>query len=249
MDSETKTKVLLTTSTVFLTPDNFQVLKSAISDENLDKEIQYTGAIFLALRIYEYNLNKNSPDFQANTKKCKLPSCIDKPEIYKTDTLYIKADSLDSIPEEHKVPIDKIRLILNQAVSNQLRGPNGILYRFLAVSAMPYIRETPPQGIISILETELSTLLIVIGQFNEEEKELSNNLIQQTLSSLRLFSEYHKNLTSDIEKLVNSIGTEVSRSFISSDIRSSSLSEDIIIGGLGDKINRLICKFNNRRIY
>ncbi|MEG4530515.1 peptidoglycan-binding protein [Microcoleus sp. D2_18a_D3] len=178
---------------LYIKSKNFEIIKSAIFDENLDKKTRYRAAIFLARKIYAENFHKNWLDFQKEPKNCKSRSCIDKPNIYRIDSVLIGE-------KREQVPIDEIRLILNEAANQE----EDLVNRFLAASAMAYIRENPTKNIINILKEELETNK-VSNILNLEEKTTSNtnsengdstpeintnSMSTQALESLDIFSEY-----------------------------------------------------------
>ncbi|MCT7964070.1 peptidoglycan-binding protein [Laspinema sp. D1] len=177
---------------VILTFNKFLIIKSAIFDKNQDKKIQYKAAILLARKIYQDNFEKNWPDFNKEPKNCKSRSCIDKAEIYITKNIFIDLENTEEEPTQEaiqevtqEVPIDEIKLILNQAFNQE----EDLLYRFLAASAMPYIREAHSKDIINILGEKLINTPRILNPVSEEELE-NNNIMNQALESLELFSEY-----------------------------------------------------------
>ncbi|MCT7969277.1 peptidoglycan-binding protein [Laspinema sp. D1] len=180
--------------------ENFQIIKSAIIDNNLDRHTQYEAAIILASQIYFYNFDKFSSGlYQQNN--CLSYSCIDRREVYKTNIFKEQDSQTEEIIE--KIVFDSMILLLNEA-TNEEQG----LYRFMAVSAMPYLRQAPTQNIINIFKQELETGTILNTGFTDVN-------IERTVESFTLFTEYDNDFFTNQENqnILNSLKNSLKNSF------------------------------------
>ncbi|NES04697.1 MAG: peptidoglycan-binding protein [Okeania sp. SIO2F4] len=178
--------------------ENFELMKYAITNENIEKEIRYQAAYIMVKQI----ISQNEENFMKVPDSCKTDFCTEKSDIYRFNTISIDEDD-DGKKIEYAVPIDSIRLLFDRAMKEK----NNLPVRFLIATMSPYIKQTPTEDIINILISEPET--------QDLYKDLKNNdyhdytrMLNAALMSLNLFSintndsSIFKKTVADLEKII-----------------------------------------------